>query len=96
MIPVQRFMPEAVAAILRGAPLSPEKIAFAWRTAVGPTLDRATTVELNGGVLRVRTRDAAWEREVERSAAVIRARLDTLLGADVVRYIEVTRAGRQR
>jgi hypothetical protein len=96
MIPVQRFMPDAVAAILRKAPLSPEKIAFAWRTAVGPTLDRATTVELSGGLLRVHTKDAAWEREVERSAALIRARLDTLLGADVVRYIQVTRASRPR
>jgi hypothetical protein len=38
----------------------------------------------------VKAKDAAWQREIERSAGVIRARLDSLLGARVVRYIEVT------
>jgi hypothetical protein len=37
----------------------------------------------------VRARDATWQREVERSAALIRARLDALLGEAVVRTIEV-------
>ena len=41
------------------------------------------------GVLRVKTKDAAWQREVERSASLIRSRLDSLLGERVVRYIEV-------
>jgi hypothetical protein len=82
-------MPEALAAILRKTPLTPEKVAFAWRTAVGPAVDRVTTIELRGSVLHVRARDAAWQREVERSAALIRARLDALLGEAVVRTIEV-------
>jgi hypothetical protein len=90
MIPVQQFMPEAVAEILRKAPLTPEKVAFAWRSAVGAAVDNASTIELRAGVLHVRARDAAWQREMERSAAVIRARLDALLGAGVVRYIDVT------
>jgi len=90
MIPVHRFMPDALADILSRAPLTPEKVAFAWRSAVGPATDKVTTVELRKGVLSVRTKDTAWQREVERSAAVIRARLDALLGRDVVRYIEVT------
>jgi hypothetical protein len=90
MIPVSRFMPEALAAILRRAPLSEEKIAFAWRASVGPAVDKATSIELHEGVLRVKAKDAAWQREIERSAGVIRARLDSLLGARVVRYIEVT------
>jgi hypothetical protein len=89
MIPVRHVMPDAVAAIVRKAPLSPEKVAFAWRSVVGPAIDRATVVEWTDGVLRVRTRDAAWRREVERSAALIRARLDALLGDRVVRYIDV-------
>jgi hypothetical protein len=37
----------------------------------------------------VRTPDAAWQREVERSAALIRARLGRLLGDDVVKFIDV-------
>lgn len=89
MIPVQRFMPDALAAVLRKAPLSPEKVAFAWRTAVGASVDRATRVTLDGTTLRVRTKDAAWRREIERSAGLIRARLDALLGAGVVRGLDV-------
>lgn len=89
MIPLQRFMPDALVAILRKAPLSSEKVAFAWRTAVGASVDRVTRVELRDGVLHVRAKDAAWHREVERSAGLIRARLDGLLGDGVVRYIHV-------
>ena len=90
MIPVHRVMPDALAAVLQKAPLTPEKIAFAWRTAVGSSVDRVTTVELQGYVLHVRARDAAWQREVERSAGLIRARLCALLGDDVVRGLDVT------
>jgi hypothetical protein len=82
-------MPEALAAILRRAPLTPEKVAFSWRTAVGPAVDKVTSVELRNGVLHVWARDLAWTREIERSAALIRSRLDSLLGDGVVRYIEV-------
>ena len=84
-------MTDALASILRRAPLTPEKVAFSWRTAVGPAVDKVTTVELRDGVLYVRAKDAAWQREVERSAALIRSRLDRLLGDRVVRRIEVAK-----
>lgn len=90
MIPVNQVMPNALAAILSKAPLTPDKVAFAWRTAVGPAVDRVTTVELKGRVLHVRAKDAAWQREVERSAGLIRTRLAMLLGDDVVRGLHVT------
>jgi hypothetical protein len=90
MIPVQQFLPDALATLLRKAPLTPEKVAFAWRTAVGAAVDKASVAVLRGDVLHVHVKDASWQREMERSAALIRARLDTLLGAGVVRYIEVT------
>ncbi len=67
-----------------------DKVAFAWRSAVGAAVDKATTIALVGSVLHVRARDAAWQREVERSAGVVRARLEALLGSGVVRYIDVT------
>lgn len=82
-------MPDAVAAIVRQAPLTPEKVAFAWRSVVGPAIDHATSVNWSDGVLRVKAKDVAWQREVERSAALIRSRLDHLLGERVVRYIDV-------
>ena len=89
MIPVHEVVPAALATVLRRAPLTPEKVAFAWRTAVGPAVDRVTTIELKGRVLNVRAKDAAWQREVERSAALIRTRLAVLLGDDVVRGLDV-------
>jgi len=89
VIPVNRVMPDALAALLRRAPLTPEKVAFSWRTAVGPAVDKVTSIQLHNGVLYVKARDAAWQREVERSAALIRSRLDGLLGDRVVRRIEV-------
>jgi len=90
VIPVHRVMPDALAAVLQKAPLTPDKVTFAWRTAVGPSLDRVTTVELKGRILHVQAKDAAWQREVERSAGLIRLRLGTLLGDDLVRGLEVT------
>ena len=90
MIPVHKVMPDALAIVLRNAPLTPEKVAFAWRAAVGPGVDRVTTVELKGRVLQVRAKDPAWQREVERSAGLIRSRLGRLLGDEVVRGLDVT------
>ena len=84
-------MTGALASILQHAPLTPEKVAFSWRTAVGPAVDKVTSVELHDGVLYVRAKDVAWQREVERSAALIRSRLDGLLGDRVVRRIEVAK-----
>jgi hypothetical protein len=89
VIQVHRFMPDALAEILRKAPLSDEKIAFAWRAAVGAAIDRGTTIALDKGVLRVRAESAAWRREVKRSETLIRARLDALLGRGVIRSIEI-------
>ena len=91
MHPVHQFMPKVLAEVLRKAPLTREKVEFAWRAAVGPAVDNATTIELRERVLRVRVRDAAWQREIERSITLIRARLDALLGADVVRHVDVMR-----
>ena len=93
MIQVHRFIPEALAEILRKAPLNDEKVAFAWRAAVGAAMDRGTTVSLDKGVLRVRVKDPAWRREVERSETLIRARLNGLLGHGLVRAIDVAVEG---
>jgi hypothetical protein len=89
---VRDVVPEVLAEIVRKAPLTPEKVTFAWRSVVGPAIDHATSVSWNDGVLRVTAKDAAWQREVERSAALIRSRLDTLLGERAVRYIVVKSA----
>jgi hypothetical protein len=89
MEPIHAFMPEALAALLRDAPLCPEKVTFAWRAAVGPAMNHVSRVELHDHVLRVQTKNAAWQREIERSAGLIRTRLSMLLGDDVVRELDV-------
>ena len=48
-----------------------------------------TSTGMRDGLLIVRARDASWQREVERSTPLIRSRLHSLLGDDVVRYIDV-------
>lgn len=89
MIPLTQLLPSALAAILRNAPMTPEKVAFAWRLAVGPATARATVVDFRDGVLHVRAKDVAWCREIERSAAEIRSRVNRTLGAEAVRTIYV-------
>ncbi len=82
-------MPGALAAVLRQAPLTPDKIAFAWRTAVGPAVDRASVVTLRGATLVVVVAHDEWRREITRSASLIRSRLDSVLGRGVVGAIDV-------
>ena len=66
-------MPGALAEVLRRAPLTPEKVAFAWRTAVGAAVDRATGVELRGSTLVVAVKSDEWRHEIGRSLGLIRA-----------------------
>ncbi len=89
MQPIAHAVPGALAELLRGAPLSPGKVAFAWRAAVGPALERVTAVQLDGTALLVETTSPQWAREVKRSSKVILTRLQTLLGAPVVTRLEV-------
>jgi hypothetical protein len=96
MQPVHSYLSGALASILRKAPLNADKVACAWRAAVGPAVDRATAVSLEGSVLRVCARDDAWRREVERSVDLLRTRLDVLLGPGIVRAIDVTCEGEGR
>jgi hypothetical protein len=89
---VHQVVPEALARVIRNAPLTPEKVAFAWRMAVGAAVDGATKVTLRDGTLYVVAREAAWRREVERSLGVIRTRLALILGDDVVRRITLAKS----
>jgi hypothetical protein len=87
--PLQHAIPGAIAELLRAAPLSDGKVAFAWNAAVGPAVERVTSVKLERSVLIVETQSPQWSREIERSSAVILRRLQTLLGADTVTTLRV-------
>ncbi len=83
-------LPAVLAAIVRPAPLSPGKVAFAWRMAVGPAIDRVSTARLDAaGVLEVRFEDRRWWKEVERSAPLVLERVRNVLGAEVVARIRL-------
>jgi len=90
--PLQQAIPGALTEILRAAPLSDGKVGFAWRTAVGPAVERATAVKLVQRVLIVETASPQWSQEIKRSSPLILRRLQHLLGATVVDTIEVRRA----
>lgn len=90
MIRADRVIPAVLAEVIRKAPLCPEKVDFAWRSAVGTVLARATNVRLDAdGVLHVMAPDAQWAREVKRSSRLILSRLATLLGPGVAKRIQV-------
>ena len=89
MRPLNSAIPGALAELLRDAPLSSGKVAFAWRAAVGTAMERGTSVHLEGHVLMVDAIDRHWAREVTRSSGLILARLRNLLGADVVSRLDV-------
>lgn len=95
----RHVLPTALAQAVRLAPLTPEKVAFAWRAASGASIARVTDAELvDGGVLKVQSRDPQWGREVHRLRQALVRSLEPWLGAGVVTKIEVAglAAGRQR
>lgn len=91
MIPARHCVAPALEALLQNQPLSPGKAVLAWSAAVGPTLDRVTSVMLaSDGTLAVRAASRNWAHEIHRSGSLIMSRMNRLLGAGVVTRIEVT------
>jgi len=87
--PLTSALPGALTELLRGAPLSPGKVSFAWRAAVGPAVDRETSVRLENGTLLVDAASKQWAREVRRSSSIILSRLQKFLGPEAVSAISV-------
>ena len=86
---ITHALPGALTELLRHAPLSDGKVTFAWTAAVGAAVGRVTHVKLERDVLIVEAASVEWSREVRRSSGVILHRLQTLLGTDTVRKLEV-------
>ena len=88
MIKANQVMPGVVAEVIRKAPLTDEKVSFAWRLAVGPALDKATTVRLGSdGTLHVKAESPAWNDSIRSSSGLIRSRLAHFLGDETVKKI---------
>jgi hypothetical protein len=86
--PLTMLTDSVLPALLARAPLTPEKIDFSWRLAVGAPVHRACAIALTSGTLVVSVPDRAWAREIERSLDVILSRMQRMLGRDVVRRVE--------
>jgi predicted nucleic acid-binding Zn ribbon protein len=84
-----RVLPHVLAAAIRQAPLTPEKVTFAWRQAGGAAIARATAVALTDGVLAVSCADPQWAREVHRIRRELLRQLELWLGPEVVTRIDV-------
>jgi len=89
MRPLSQAVPGALAELLRAAPLSPGKVGFAWRVAVGPAMERVTSVRLDGRTLVVEAASAQWAREITRSSSLILARMQALLGAEAIDRLQM-------
>jgi predicted nucleic acid-binding Zn ribbon protein len=77
------------------APMSEGKLEFAWRVAVGPSMERAARPALReDGTVEVHVDDPAWRKEVKRSQALILSKLQGLLGRSVVKKIKIVGGGR--
>jgi predicted nucleic acid-binding Zn ribbon protein len=87
--PLTSALPGALTELLRGAPLSPGKVSFAWRAAVGPAVERETSVRLENGTLLVDAASKQWALEVRRSSSIILSRLQKFLGPEAVSAISV-------
>lgn len=86
-------MPAVVADVIRKAPLCDDKVAFAWRLAVGPALGKATQVRLTeDGTLHVRAESQAWIDSIRASIGLIRSRLAHYLGENVIKRISYDHA----
>jgi hypothetical protein len=81
--------------LLAQSPMTPEKVNFAWRVAVGAAIDHVTRARLAGVTLLV-DGDPHWLREVDRSRDLILGRLQRLLGADNVRGIKCIEGAKGR
>ena len=84
-----QVLPATLVHLLRDTPLSNGKVEFAWNAAVGPAVQRATAVKLDGTTLIVDVATAQWAREMKRSERVILTRLQSLLGCEVITTIVV-------
>jgi Dna[CI] antecedent, DciA len=91
VIQANKVMPAIVADVIRKAPLTDEKVKFAWRLAVGSAVDKATTVRLAAnGTLYVKAEAPAWNDAIAKSFGLIRSRLAHYLGETAVKNIDLS------
>src|SRR5262245_51482883 len=93
--PINSTAARAMRALLANQPTTDAKIAFAWQIAAGPALGRSASVRWaeDEGTLHVRPSSPAWTAEIRHARPILRGRMNELLGADLVKRIEIVPAG---
>jgi len=77
--------PGILSSLFQRGTLTQAKLEAAWRIAVGSALSKASAVRLgDAGTIEASAADHHWRRELERSSAVIRERLNGMLGEGTV------------
>jgi hypothetical protein len=89
MRPLSQALSGALAELLRGVPNCDGKVEVAWKAAVGPAVERVSSVRLDHGVLFVDVPDSNWDREISRSTPIILARMRAFLGRDSVSALQI-------
>jgi predicted nucleic acid-binding Zn ribbon protein len=90
MVRAPEVLAAALAPAIRQAPLTSEKVEFAWRAAGGAAIARATRVTLGDhGVLRVTGDDPRWIDAVRGMRTHLVRQLEPWLGTGTVTAIEV-------
>jgi predicted nucleic acid-binding Zn ribbon protein len=85
---LQTTSTRALRHLLDSQPLSSAKVTFAWRMAAGATLARAASAEWReDGTLVVTAATRAWLQELRRARPVLTERLESLLGAGVIKQL---------
>jgi predicted nucleic acid-binding Zn ribbon protein len=79
----------ALRRLLDEQPTTPAKIVFAWRMAAGAALARGAEPEWRDGVLVLRARTDAWRKELRHARPILTARVQELVGPDVVKKIVI-------
>ena len=92
MLPIQRFSSGVIADVIRRQPSSPARTTLAWQLAVGTALARATTVELQAGVLTVHSPDPRWTLEIKRARDIVLGRVQHYLGAEHVKSLRIEKS----
>jgi hypothetical protein len=89
MRPIQTFAGGVLAQVVRRQPPSAARTTFAWELAVGSSLARVTSVEMERTTLRVRAADPRWLKEIERASGLILHKLQQILGEQAVTRISI-------
>ncbi|MEO7272649.1 MAG: DciA family protein [Vicinamibacterales bacterium] len=86
---IQQFTANVLAEVIRRQPPSEGRTTLAWQVVVGAAIARATSVQLDDGVLTVTTKDPRWVADVEASRGAVLGRLKQLLGNDEIRTMRI-------